>query len=86
MKAVMVLILVFYLLLALTPSTVSAQEPTPSPTPLAEHNVTLSSGDRLVIQRVVTYGDIAIVTSIWVGLVTLFLALVILLPKLWIRS
>lgn len=85
MKPVMVLILLIYLL-ALNPSTVSAQEPTPSPTPLAEHNVTLSSGDRLVIQRVVTYGDIAIVTSIWVGLVLIFVVLVMLLPKLWMRS
>ncbi len=62
------------------------QTPTPTvtPTPADQYRVTLGSGAELVVERRITYGDIAIVLVLLVMLVGASLYGIIRLIRLWL--
>jgi hypothetical protein len=58
--------------------------PTVTPTPADQYRVTLGSGAELVVERRITYGDIAIVLVLLVMLVGASLYGIIRLIRLWL--
>lgn len=61
-------------------------QPTPTPTPPWQYGVTLSSGAQLVIERRISYGEIAVATAI-LGLLGLFVIWIgFRAYKLWFPS
>lgn len=59
-------------------------EPTPSPTPAWQQAVQLSSGVTLLVERRITYGEIAVVIAVAALLVAVIVYAAIRIPKLWI--
>ena len=58
--------------------------PTVTPTPSDLHRVTLSSGAELVIERRITYGEIAVVVVVGLLLVGFAIYATVHLIRLWI--
>ncbi len=46
---------------------------------------TLSSGDVLLLERSITYGDIAVVTGIGILIVVIIIYALIRIPRLWLH-
>lgn len=59
-------------------------EPTITPTPAWQEVVTLNSGGELLIERRITYGDIALVCAVGAVGVLILCYMAIRVPKLWI--
>jgi len=84
------LVLVILIGFLLLPPTVAyGQEPTETPTPTItptpayQQEVTLSSGNTLKIERVIDYGDVAIVIMLLVQWITFVLVSAVQIPRLF---
>lgn len=72
-------------------SPVSAQtetptpQPTYTPTPSWVVGVTMSTGNTLIIEKKVTYGEIAVVVSVLVLAAINLVTKMVEIPKLWFR-
>lgn len=90
MQRVLVLTLICVLtLLAVPTSSVQGQEPTPEPTPTATpaylQEVTLTSGNTLLVERRISYGEASVVIALLVLWVTYVLGLSVRIPKEFLR-
>lgn len=90
LTSIMPMLILLILAMLLVPgSAVHAQEPTPTPTvtptPAYLSEVPLSSGDTVVIQRSVTYGDIAIVICLVVLLVGEVMQFLVNWSQKWLK-
>ena len=69
------------------PAPVSAQEPTPEPTPTATPGwlqaVPMSTGSTLLIERRVSYGDIAVTAAVLVLATITLVAKFVEIPRMW---
>jgi hypothetical protein len=92
LRILSVLILVFVTCLAIS-TPVLAQEPTETPTPLptltatppVDYGFTLTSGSRFVVERRVTYGDIAVVIAVAVLILVEGFYILLRVNYLWLR-
>jgi len=66
------------------PTTEPTATPTITPTPAWQSVVTLSSGNELLIERRITYGEIALVCAMGAMGVMFLCYIAIRAPKLWI--
>jgi hypothetical protein len=87
-----VLVIALLICLAFTTTTVMAQEetptvtPQPSPTPdLSYNNIPLESGNTFVIERRISYGDIAVVIALMITLLIQSVYIIVRGAKLWLR-
>ncbi len=78
------------LLVVTTPVSVAAQtEPTTTPTvtitptPIDQVGVTLTSGNVFVVERRISYGEIAIVVVILLAILTMLAVSYVRIPKQW---
>lgn len=80
------LLVLVALLLAVPTRQARAQEPdpTPTPTPAWQQAVQLPSGATLLVERRITYGEIAVVIAVLAVLVAVIIYAAVRIPKLWI--
>ena len=76
---------VMVLMAVVSPVSAQTPEPTPEPTPQYQISYQLSSGDILIVERRVTYGDIAVVIGLGLLIVTILIYALIRIPRLWLR-
>jgi hypothetical protein len=86
-------------ILAINPISVYAQDPEPTatatetlvptatvtPTPMFEVPVTLTSGNQMVVERKISYGEIAITLALLANLAVILIYLFVRVPRLWIN-
>lgn len=68
------------------PVAARAEDPTPIPptaTPSYQYEVSLASGGTLLVQRVVSYGDVAVVVAALAILLVALGYMFVRIPKLW---
>lgn len=68
-----------------SPTLAQTPEPTLEPTPVYQSSYALSSGDTLIVERRITYGDIAVVIGLGLLIVTILIYALIRIPRLWLR-
>ena len=71
------------LLLATWTTPAAAQDPTPLPTPGYIQEIPLTSGNTFLLERRISYGDIAVFTILLVILLFFLLYLFVRIPRLW---
>ena len=60
-------------------------DPTPTPTPVYEYDLALPSGTHVVVERRITYGEIAVVIAIMAVTVCFIAYFMIRVVELWLR-
>jgi hypothetical protein len=80
-------LIVFFGFIVCNVSTASAQDPTPTvtPTPSYVQGIPMSTGSTLLIEKSVSYGDIAVVASILALVAVQLLRGMVEIPKNWTR-